>query len=202
MRKIKSYWIDEIRGVKEFQVLADTEEQELGILNEKIINLIKDQFIITSTEEGVKRREKMLHINPLPNEGLEDRKMRVLNRLLNYMPYNKFWLRNKLTAMLGEDRYQYNIQNNVLRIDTSANEISSIKTLRKDLRKCIPCNIDMSIGLVRTSHQPMYMGSVARVGKITTITPSNQVTINVQNNNEMYVGTYVRTVKKVTIGGN
>lgn len=46
-----------------------------------------------------------------------------------------------------------------------------------------------------------YVGTVARVGKITTITPSNEVTINVSSNHNMYTGTYVRTVKKITIQG-
>ena len=45
------------------------------------------------------------------------------------------------------------------------------------------------------------MGTVARVGKITTIIPSTEVTINASSNHNMYAGAYVRTVKKVIIQG-
>ncbi len=70
--------------------------------------------------------------------------------------------------------------------------VNKTKNIRSRLEK-VEINVD--------HHTQAHMGTVARVGKITTITPATEVTINMSSNHEMYAGAYVRTVKKVTIQG-
>lgn len=199
---IKKYWPEFLQDNDKFNELDKAESPELEEVWQSFNDVDGNQFLETANEEGIARYEKMVGIISKASESLEMRRARLLNKFSTYTPYNRAWLKNRLDSVLGKGTHEHHIEDDMLTLKTSTDEIDSIKSLRKELRKDIPCTMDMSIGLVRTSHQPMYMGSVARVGKITTITPSNQVTINVQNNNEMYVGTYVRTVKKVTIGGN
>lgn len=70
--------------------------------------------------------------------------------------------------------------------------VNKTKNIRSRLEK-----VEISV-----DHQTQaHMGVIARVGKITTITPSTEVTINVSSNHNIYTGTYVRTVKKITIQG-
>lgn len=58
-----------------------------------------------------------------------------------------------------------------------------------------------TVKVVDTEKSCMYVGSIARVGKITTIIPSTEVSIKVSTEHNMYVGSYVRTVKIITIQG-
>lgn len=199
---IKDYLPEFLSGDKKFQELDKVETIEL----EKIINsfssLEHNQFLETATEEGIYRYEKMVGIIPKATESLEIRRGRLLNKFSTYVPYNRHWLNNRLDSVLGKNKHEHHVEDDLLTLKTSADEIDTIKSLRRELRKDIPATMDIRIGLERSSEHMMHVGTVARVGKITTITPSNQVTINVKNNNEIYVGTYVRTVKKITIGGN
>lgn len=74
MRGIKSYWIEEIQDIKEFQVIAEVEDQEMVALEKHIQDLISDQFIQTATEQGIARREKMLKLVPFADDTLESRR--------------------------------------------------------------------------------------------------------------------------------
>lgn len=199
MRPIRNHWNETIQEIKEFQVIADIEDKEIGAIQESINDLINDQFVQTSTEKGIARWERILRISPLSNDSLEIRRERVNSKLSNYRPYNKSWLYNKLDAVLGVGRHQHKVKDNILTIKTSADEIEAIKSLRKDLRREIPCNIDINVGLERLSAYQMHVGTIARVGKITTIIPSTHIEIRVKNDNEMLVGAFVRTAKKVMI---
>ena len=96
--------------------------------------------------------------------------------------------------------YHFKIKLDGNKFSLSKNHAKQIETIVKKTK-----NIRSRLEKVEISvdhHTQAYIGAIARVGKITTITPSNQVTINVSNENNIYVGTYVRTVKKITIGGN
>lgn len=198
---IKEHLPDFLIEDKKFQEIDKVETLEL----EKVINdfnkLDYNQFLETANEEGLSRYEKMVGIVPKATESLDIRRSRLLNKFSTYVPYNRQWLNNRLDSVLGKNNHEHNIKDDLLTLKTSADEIDTIKSLRRELRKDIPATMDIRIGLERSSQNMMHVGTVARVGKITTITPSNQVTINVSNKNNIYVGTYVRTVKKITIGG-
>ncbi|EJW14710.1 hypothetical protein PAV_11c00510 [Paenibacillus alvei DSM 29] len=68
--------------------LAEAQEPELGDAREKIDRLLDDQFVMTSSAEGIKRRESMLGIQADPaTEPIEFRRQRILNRYQMKPPF-------------------------------------------------------------------------------------------------------------------
>ncbi|WP_317115418.1 putative phage tail protein, partial [Clostridium neonatale] len=95
-------------------VLADAEEQkqifkalnpEINMLWAEIERAQNNQFISSSDEYGVARRENMLSIKPKNTETLDDRKFRLLSREIEKLPYTYRVLKNKLKALCGENGY-------------------------------------------------------------------------------------------------
>ena len=198
---VKEYWPSFISEIKEFKEIDIAENVELDELKSSFKKMYENQFFSTMDEATILRLEKIAGINPLASESIEIRRNRLISLFFNSYTFNRYWLECKLNATLGKGKHKHNIEDDMLDLMTSTDEIDSIKSLRRELRKDIPANMDIKIGLERKSENQMNMGVVARVGKITTIIPSNKVTINMSNTNNMYVGTYVRVAKKITIGG-
>lgn len=198
---IKHYWPEFLQNNHVFDGIDSAESKEIQDVWSAFNEVDVNQFLMTANEEGIARYERMANIRARPSESLEVRRSRLLNKFSTYVPYNHYWLKSRLDAVLGEGEHGYEIVDDLLKLKTNANEIDSIKSLRRELRQDIPATMDITIGLERSTQQQMHVGSIARVGKITTIIPSNKVMINVASNHNMYTGTYVRTVKKVTING-
>ena len=199
--EVKEYWPSFISEIKEFKEIDIAENVELDELKSSFKKMYENQFFNTMAEHTISRLEKIAGIVPLASESIEIRRNRLISLFFNSYTFNRYWLECKLNATLGHGKHEHGIEDDLLSIVTSTDEIDSIKSLKRELRKDIPATMDIKIDLERSAEQQMNVGVVARVGKITTIIPSNKVTINVSNTNDMYVGTYVRVAKKITIGG-
>ena len=71
---IIKYWIKELRKIREFQELAKTEDLEFLRLYGETDRALKNLFIETADEYGVKRLEKIAGIYPEAEDTLEQGK--------------------------------------------------------------------------------------------------------------------------------
>lgn len=99
---IASYWPELYQDVRDFKELASTEDEELQLLKGAVSQLLDDQFVLTSSPQAVKRREKALEIQADPStETLEFRKKRILNRYQTKPPFTIRYLQQQLDALVG-----------------------------------------------------------------------------------------------------
>lgn len=86
-----------IRQIKEIQQIARAEDLEFEKLKAVTTQVIRNMFVFTADETGVKRFEKVFKITPKASQSLEDRKAYILS-MMN--PGRKMSL-SELTAMLS-----------------------------------------------------------------------------------------------------
>lgn len=157
MRGLKSYWIEEIQEIKEFQVVAEIEDGELNTVNKHIQDLISDQFIQTATEKGIARREKILNLTPFADDTLESRRFRVLSKWGNELPYTYRSMIEHLTHLCGKDGFSIKLNSNeytlVVRVDLTIKRME--EEARNLVRKMAPANLLVTVELRYRQHKEL-----------------------------------------------
>lgn len=135
---------------KEYKVISDAISPELNLLWKAIEDTKNDQWINSATENGVKRREKMLKIIPKDTDTLDDRKFRLSAREIDKLPYTYKILDRKLRTLCGPDGYTLDVDYNnfiiKVRVDlTSKKAYDEVELL---LDKMVPENMIIDLSLL------------------------------------------------------
>lgn len=154
MRGIKSYWIEEIQEIKEFQFIAQAEDEELVTVNKHIKDLISDQFIETATENGIARREKMLKLVPFSDDTLESRRFKVLSRWNDNLPYTYSILVQRLEQLCGKDGYtmELNQREYTLKIKVELTVKRMEQEVNQMVHRMAPANLIVTVELRYRQH--------------------------------------------------
>lgn len=89
---------------QDFLEFAELDRVETGLLNqaEDGINAVLDNaYVETMDSETIKRMEVFFGIVNQPDEDLDFRRLRLLNRIQTKPPFTKLWLQQKLDDLLG-----------------------------------------------------------------------------------------------------
>jgi uncharacterized protein YmfQ (DUF2313 family) len=143
-RKLINYLPHVVRDVREYRAIMDSAEQpKIEALWLALDRALNDQFIPSSTEYGVERWEKMLKIIPGRGETLEDRKLRILLRLNEDLPYTIRFLRDRLTQMFGEGKSHVAVDhlNYIIRVGVEAKNLYWEQELMRFIEKIKPANM-------------------------------------------------------------
>lgn len=139
---INTYWAEIIRDTAQFGQIAVAENPEFNRLADCIFRALKDSFIHSATEYGVKRWESMLQIAPSAGDTLEDRKARILTYLNLKLPYTWRVLKQLIEGIVGEGNVEMNLDNDTqtLTINVPFSHLESVKDLTS---RVIPMNLDV-----------------------------------------------------------
>ena len=140
---ICQYYPHWFRRILDFQALCRTEEQELAAMAEAMDQIRKNLFVQTMDEGTTAQWEAILRILPTPEEDLDFRRLRVLNRLSLRPPFTLIFLREKLDLLFGPGNYLVEVDypNYTLYIEASVEsqryfgEVSALLSIIK------PCHI-------------------------------------------------------------
>ena len=86
--KIENYQPPLVRTQREMGYITSAENPEFNWLYSILDTAMKDQFIVTATEIGISRWEKILNIKSPAGSTLEQRRAAVMARLLARIPIN------------------------------------------------------------------------------------------------------------------
>lgn len=109
--KIEEYWPLIVKETEEFGQIAVAENPEFNILAGHVYDVLKDSFIKEATEYGVSRWEKMLGLGVEDGATLDERKVAILTHLTVKLPYTWRVLKQMLTALLGEEKFEISLDN-------------------------------------------------------------------------------------------
>lgn len=139
---INTYWATIVKDTAQFGQIAVAENPEFNRLSECIFRALKDSFIHSATEYGVKRWESMLQIAPSAGETLEERKARILTYLNLKLPYTWRVLKQLIEGIVGEGNVELNLDNDTqtLTIEVPDTHIETVKDL---VSRVIPMNLDI-----------------------------------------------------------
>lgn len=90
----------------EIKEIMKTEDIELDIANKYLEKILDDAFIKDCSENGIKRYEDILKIVPNATDSLEARKLSVLRKWNNVLPYTYRMLLKKLEVLYGVGNYE------------------------------------------------------------------------------------------------
>lgn len=125
---------------------------------------LNDWWILTATARGIEIYEDMLDILASPLESLEFRRQRIINRLSLVPPLSMPFLRQRLDAILGKDKYNayINYDTYTLYIENAAPNASVAEELYYTVSRVKPANIVfINVPLVRNN---IYINSQIETG--------------------------------------
>ena len=143
-----SYWMPILRGLKEFKEIAKVEEIELKLILEAIDRTLDNMFIETADEYGIKRFEKMMGIYPADEDNLEQRRLNLLVKWGDKVPYTYRTLYDRLYSLCGsEDKFRIveHYEQYLIEIVTHLGVNGALDAVQDFLVEMLPCNMILDL---------------------------------------------------------
>ena len=144
--KLIEYLPNFMQDIKEFKELFSAEDIEIEQLKIAIEKIFSEIIVKTAEGYGLDRYEKIYQINA-ESDLLEARRLKILLKINDKVPYSYKWLVNTLDTILGENNYKINIDYANYKIVISIvylfGDIANI--LKRDLREQLPANLVRNI---------------------------------------------------------
>lgn len=138
-------------NIKDFRELSKTVTKSLNDIDEHLLQLRNDQYIISSSKEAIKRREKDFSIlADEQNETLVFRKKRLLTRMRSNPPYVLEYLKNMLDSLLGEKKHSIELDKLLFEMEVLVNvdSASFYLEVEKMLERIVPLNIQLTTAVL------------------------------------------------------
>lgn len=144
---LKTYLPDCYNEILEAETEQDALSIEINTLNAKFEQAMNDQFIQNCSLKAIKYYEDTFDIvwDPSnPEETLEFRRARVLNRMKNLRPPYTYWyLRMMLDSFFGVGNYNLQIEPNeyIITLESSAENSAWYHEIAVTMTTVVPCNM-------------------------------------------------------------
>lgn len=152
--------------------IYERQHEEIDEFEVLIVQVFLNNFIKTCNVEGIRRFEKIFHIQADEiNESLEYRKSRIINKFTSQLPYTKIFLEQMLEGIFGEDKYEIDVLHDQykIRIDLETTIEGLFEQTFKDLREIIPANMVIEQILV-IPYMHKYLKKYFTHGQLTQFT--------------------------------
>jgi hypothetical protein len=151
--KLLKYIPEVLKNFRELSEVFKVEESELLEVQGNFLEVLKDLFINDATERGLERWESILNIVPRLDEDLDDRRFKILTRLVKKLPYTYRRLDELLKGICGRDyvinkkfdQYEIEVKINI----TSKKQYDSVEQL---LNAIVPANLVIDLKLIYNQH--------------------------------------------------
>ena len=104
-KKLIEYLPPFMQQFPEMQEIMKTQNIEIDRINKNMLSVLDNAFIKDCNEYGIKKYENILGIVPTAEDTLESRKIRVLNRWNDTLPYTYRVLLRRLNVFCGVNNY-------------------------------------------------------------------------------------------------
>ena len=140
---------------QEIQQIMGAEQPEVDSLWENCSKVLDDQFVLSATENGVKRWEKIVGITPKDTDAMDERKFRVLSKLNQELPYTLTRLNESLVVLCGEGNFSIDLQPEKYHIVvklalSNENNYQDVVDL---LKKIIPANLTQQVQIMYNEYK-------------------------------------------------
>lgn len=156
-RLLLNYLPQVLREVPELKALMAAEQPEIELLWSTQDDILENQFLVSATEYGVKRWERILKIYPKDTDGLEMRRARVLAILRLKLPYTIRWLRGWLDDLCGISNYGLEIEAYTIALTLGYDNIPEAEKLVQDIMTMLqaakPSNMVLNLNAMRQAQK-------------------------------------------------
>lgn len=141
-----------LRDYAEFQGIASGEQPEFEAVWGATNNLLENQFVSTSDNLGLSRWESILDITPKGMDSLTNRRIAVIARLNERLPYTLPRLRELLTAVCGTERCSADVKDYTLRVTVPLEAKESYDAVVSLLERIAPYNLMLDLIQLYNTH--------------------------------------------------
>ena len=159
-------------GVREMQILMDVENQGAKQAADAT-QRVKDNFYIqTAHEEVVSYYERFYGINTKSDDTLQQRRFRVLVRMISQPPFTKHYLQEQLEMLGTTVKITERPQRYQLEVETSLSGRGEVDELPYLFKTMVPANIEViSTNKIEIqSEQTVYLAHSATYTRVYTTT--------------------------------
>ena len=144
--KLIEYMPPFLKDVREFIRIFEAEDKVITKLNDDIKALTNEVIVKTANSYGIEKYEKIYRIKN-KSETIETRRLNILLKINNRVPYTLKWLIKTLNETIGENSYTLTVKDYQLNmiINLAFTELAEI--LKSNLKQQIPANIKISYQL-------------------------------------------------------
>lgn len=137
-------FVAEYRQMKETLTAADP---EFKLVWDAAARALRNEFIETADEYGIRRYEQMLKVYPSKEDTIESRRNRILARWMKTLPYTQKMLIEKLVSICGENDFSIIKGYDEYRIDivVSAEAYGQVEELEDTIGTMVPANMILII---------------------------------------------------------
>lgn len=153
-RQMIDYLPEIIKDFREYQTLMCIEQTEFEEGWAFAEYALQESVIMTATDYGLSRWEKMLGVTPKATETLDERRFKIISLISNDMPYTYRQLEKQLTNLCGINGYEIVLDNDRYSILvkvalTAKNNYEAVRTL---LEQILPANLILDTMLKYNQH--------------------------------------------------
>lgn len=152
-RKLIDYLPYVVRDYAEFQGITGAEQPEFENAWAAVDDLLDNQFITTAGNLGLSRWEKIMKITPKETDTLDTRRVRIMAKLNEHLPYTIPMLKQQLLNLCGEDKYSVEINNYNLIVKTQLVEEELEMVVYDLLFRITPVNMMITLELMYCPHK-------------------------------------------------
>lgn len=151
---LKEYLPDALKDVQEMRAIMEAETPEVQAIWDACEDCMNDQFISEATENGVARREKMLGITPFATDTLADRKLRLLSRYNENIPYTRKSLAILLESLCGAGGYILTITTATFTVNVKValTAKKQVDIVTDTLERVLPYSMAFTVDLLYNTH--------------------------------------------------
>lgn len=155
--KLVEYMPPFLKNVVEFNKIFDAEDVEIESMRYLIDSILREVIVKSARTYGLDRYEKIYGITNKA-ETIEARRMNILFKMNNKVPYTLKWLINTLNEIIGKDNYKLEAKDYELHITINLVYTEAAEMLKTNLVKQIPANIMLDYKLETKANE--FIGAV------------------------------------------
>lgn len=131
------------RNILDYQEICGTEESQFAALAQEIVAVGDNFFFQTMDAGAVSQWEQIFRITPAPNQNLDFRRSRLLNRISTRPPYTMQFLAQRLDKLIGPGAWTATMDypNYTLYIESSAENQAYATEVAVTINRIKPAHI-------------------------------------------------------------
>ena len=179
-RKLIDYLPPFVQNFLEMRHIMSAEQPEVDTLWNSCEDVLNESFIMTASENGLKRWEFITGVTPKDTDTLDERRFRILTKMNQELPYTMTKLQEVLTVICGEGNFFIDLQPNNYHIEiklalTNSNNYGEVVDV---LKKMIPANLTQHVQIMYNSNKTFVEFTHAELAAYTHERLRNEVFTN------------------------
>lgn len=149
------YIPNEMKEIKEYNELDKAVNPTISSVKSDMTSILNNHFLSSLDEYGCDRMEKIMDIEGNEHLLLEMRRLYIMTKANNTLPYTLRNFERKIISLLGNHNFSLEMNYNEyhLKIILFVQNFNKIEYLKENLEGMIPCNIILELMVIYNQYK-------------------------------------------------